>query len=205
MPDISEFIATFPIELHSLQAGTPWEILEALVQELNQLIPKLGRNYRVRHGIAVHPSAIIERGVVLNPPVIIGANCFLGAHAYCRGGIFLGEGVRIGPGCEVKNAIIGAYSAAAHFNYIGNSILGSRVNMEAGAVIANHYNERKNKAISVWYQGKVLPTGVTKFGALVGDDTKIGANAVLSPGTLLERGSVVKRLGLIKQISIHPK
>ena len=62
------------------------------------------------------------------------------------------------------------------------------------------YNERENKAISVVYQSAIIETGVIKFGALVGDGSKIGANAVLSPGTLLLPNSRVKRLELIEQI-----
>jgi acetyltransferase-like isoleucine patch superfamily enzyme len=73
------------------------------------------------------------------------------------------------------------------------------VNMEAGSIIANHYNERIDKSIYVRIKNERVLTGVTKFGALVGDQTKIGANAVLSPGTILESKSVVKRLELIDQ------
>jgi acetyltransferase-like isoleucine patch superfamily enzyme len=74
------------------------------------------------------------------------------------------------------------------------------VNLEAGAVIANHYNERVHKEISVLVNGQVFSTGVQKFGALIGDGTRIGANAVSSPGTILPPRSVVKRLELVEQI-----
>jgi hypothetical protein len=77
--------------------------------------------------------------------------------------------------------------------------LGSLVNLEAGAVIANHYNERTDRLIKVTLEGKTYHTGVDKFGALVGDESKIGANAVLSPGTILPGKSNVKRLELIDQ------
>jgi NDP-sugar pyrophosphorylase family protein len=113
--------------------------------------------------------------------------------------VFLDEHVTIGPGCEVKTSIVLANSALAHFNFVGDSIVGSYVNMEAGSVIANHYNEREQKEISVLINGKCLPTGSQKFGALIGDHTKIGANAVLSPGTILEPRSVVGRLMLVEQ------
>jgi acetyltransferase-like isoleucine patch superfamily enzyme len=45
----------------------------------------------------------------------------------------------------------------------------------------------------------MIDTGVSKFGALVGDGSRIGANAVIAPGALLERGSIVGRLQLIDQ------
>jgi UDP-N-acetylglucosamine diphosphorylase / glucose-1-phosphate thymidylyltransferase / UDP-N-acetylgalactosamine diphosphorylase / glucosamine-1-phosphate N-acetyltransferase / galactosamine-1-phosphate N-acetyltransferase len=68
-------------------------------------------------------------------------------------------------------------------------------------VLANHFNERTDKQISVRINGTVIATGLTKFGALIGDGSRIGANAVTSPGTLLPPGSVVSRLGLVDQSS----
>ena len=84
-------------------------------------------------------------------------------------------------------------------NYIGNSLIGHHVNFEAGSVCANHFNERNDKTIFVMHRGERINTGVTKFGALVGDHVKIGANAVLSPGTILEKNRIVGRLELINQ------
>jgi acetyltransferase-like isoleucine patch superfamily enzyme len=51
----------------------------------------------------------------------------------------------------------------------------------------------------VFYKSTVIYTGANKFGALVGDNSKIGANAVLTPGTVLTPNSIVKRLELIDQ------
>jgi bifunctional N-acetylglucosamine-1-phosphate-uridyltransferase/glucosamine-1-phosphate-acetyltransferase GlmU-like protein len=93
----------------------------------------------------------------------------------------------------------------AHFNFIGNSLIGNQVNFEAGSVIANHYNERENKRIFISMNNEILDTGLDKFGAVVGDNAKIGANAVLSPGTILQRGSIVKRLELIEQFKDRKK
>jgi bifunctional N-acetylglucosamine-1-phosphate-uridyltransferase/glucosamine-1-phosphate-acetyltransferase GlmU-like protein len=100
----------------------------------------------------------------------------------------------------VKSSVICAGSSVAHFNYIGNSLIGSFVNFEAGAVVANHHNDRADKRIFVKTgNGQIVDTGTTKFGALVGDRCKIGANSVLSPGTLLLPDAIVKRLTLIEQ------
>ena len=101
----------------------------------------------------------------------------------------------------MKSSIVFENSAIAHFNFIGDSIIGKNVNFEAGSITANHYNERKDKRIFVKIKNEIINTNMEKFGALVGDDCKIGANAVLSPGTILEKKSIVKRLELIEQIS----
>lgn len=74
------------------------------------------------------------------------------------------------------------------------------MNFEAGSICANHYNERTDKDIFVKYRDQIIATNSNKFGSLVGDHSRIGANAVLSPGTILEKRSIVKRLELIEQI-----
>ena len=106
---------------------------------------------------------------------------------------------KIGPGTEVKSSIICSETAIAHLNYIGNSIIGQNVNFEAGSIAANHYNERTDKQIRIKFKDQIIDTGVEKFGALVGDYSKIGANAVLSPGTILAKNSIVRRLELVDQ------
>jgi bifunctional N-acetylglucosamine-1-phosphate-uridyltransferase/glucosamine-1-phosphate-acetyltransferase GlmU-like protein len=105
----------------------------------------------------------------------------------------------LGPGVELKSSFVFSGSRLAHFNFVGDSVLGSGVNLEAGAVIANYRNESHHLPISFHHSAAVIETGVTKFGALVGDHTSIGANAVVAPGAILARGSAVPRLGLIDQ------
>lgn len=194
------YLSHFPSLLSHVAERLPWEITASLKATLEQLIPELGEAYRVQDGIAVHHTALIEPGVTLKAPVVIGPDCFVGAHAYFREGVLLDESVKIGPGCEIKTSVICSVTAIAHFNYVGNSIIGQQVNLEAGAIVANHYNERTQKEIRVLHQERIIETGVKKFGAIVGDHSKIGANAVLSPGTLLEKHSIVERLQLIEQI-----
>jgi UDP-N-acetylglucosamine diphosphorylase / glucose-1-phosphate thymidylyltransferase / UDP-N-acetylgalactosamine diphosphorylase / glucosamine-1-phosphate N-acetyltransferase / galactosamine-1-phosphate N-acetyltransferase len=178
----------------------PWEIINTLPDIINHLITQLSNDFIVANGSAIHKTATVEAGAVLKPPVIAGTNCFIGANAYLRGSVFLGVGVKIGPGCEIKSSIILNTTSIAHFNFIGDSIIGSNVNVEAGAVTANHYNERTDKQIEVLYKGEIIKTNTNKFGALIGDGCKIGANAVLSPGTLLAKNTIVKRLELVEQV-----
>ncbi len=194
---IADFISEFTYRFPSAASMLPWHFTTQLSEIISSAIEILDDGFIVENNIAVHRSALIETGVVIKAPAIINADCFVGAHAYLRGGVFLDTGVSIGPGVEIKTSYIGSKTSVAHFNFIGDSLIGSEVNFEAGSVIANHFNERKDKLISVKVNGNILETGVTKFGALVGDYSKIGANAVLSPGTILPRGSIVKRLTLL--------
>lgn len=197
--DLSAYLQTFTKIFPSQLRQDPWQLPPLLGQMLTEKLRALAGEYIIKDNVAIHTSARIEDHAVIKGPAIISANCFVAAHAYLRGGVFLDEHVTIGPGCEVKTSIVLANSALAHFNFVGDSIIGANVNMEAGSVIANHYNEREQKEIAVMVNGKCMPTGSQKFGALIGDHTKIGANAVLSPGTILEPRSIVGRLVLITQ------
>jgi len=193
---LQHFAALFPQHIND----DPWTFCANIQALLTERLKSLSADYVVKGNIAIHKHARMEEHVVLKGPCIISDGCFIGAHAYLRGGVFLGEQVSVGPGCEIKSSCILPGSALAHFNFAGDSLLGSGVNMEAGSIICNHFNERTDKAIHVMVDHRKLATGVTKFGALVGDHVKIGANAVLSPGTILEPASVVKRLALVEQV-----
>ena len=201
MIPIDDFIKDFSVSFQDTNSQ-PWEITNDLKNILEKALPTLSDDYIVADGIAIHKTATIENGAVIKKPAIIGTNCFVGANAYFREGVYLDTNVKIGPGCEIKNSIICSNTAIAHFNYIGNSIIGRNVNFEAGSIAANHYNERVSKKISVLHNSQIIETNSEKFGSLVGDDSKIGANAVLSPGTILPKNSIVKRLELIEQVKL---
>jgi bifunctional N-acetylglucosamine-1-phosphate-uridyltransferase/glucosamine-1-phosphate-acetyltransferase GlmU-like protein len=119
--------------------------------------------------------------------------------AYLRGGVFLDRGVTIGPACEVKSTIVLDSSRLAHLSFVGDSLVGADVNLEAGVVVANHMNERPEQEITVHMGGQHIKTGVVKFGALIGDHSRVGANAVLSPGSVLAPHTIVARLALVDQ------
>lgn len=199
MIEITKFAASFTTAFPNLSTEKPWEITQNLERLVREKLKTLGSEFRVQNEIAVHKNATLEEHVVLKGPIIIYPNCFIAAHAYLRGGVFLADKVVIGPGCEVKSVIVLNNSTLAHFNFAGDSIIGSFVNVEAGAIIANHYNERQDKTISVRVDGKIISASTNKFGGLIGDHAKIGANAVLSPGTILPPKSIVKRLELVDQ------
>jgi NDP-sugar pyrophosphorylase family protein len=163
------------------------------------MIAAMSAEFRRDGEVAIHRTATIESGAVVKGPAIIGARCFVAAGAYLRGGVWLDERCVVGPGAEVKSSFAFRGSKLAHLNFVGDTILGSDVNLEAGSVVANHRNERADKQVRVRIGTELLATGVEKFGALVGDGARIGANTVLAPGTLIKPGAVVPRLSLVDQ------
>lgn len=183
----------------SLTDEMPWKIIDRLTETISQLQQSLGDDYQINDGVAIHKTAVVGHNVTVKAPAIISADCFVGSNSYLRGGVFLAPGAKVGISCEVKTSVLLEGAAVAHFNFIGDSIIGHDVNIEAGAILCNHYNEREDDTVFVHVDGQRLSTGLHKFGSLVGDDCRIGANAVLSPGTLLPPKTIVKRLELIEQ------
>lgn len=198
--DIQHYINAMSTWMNDANRELPWHLVRDLEKWLLLKMETLDDGYRMEQGVAIHATATIEQGVVLKGPIIIEANAFVAAHAYLRGGVFIGKQTVIGPGCEIKSSLIFNNCGIAHFNFIGDSLVGSHVNVEAGAVTANHYNERTSKQIKVNIDGNIIETGVEKFGALIGDESRIGANAVLMPGSILPKKSIVNRLQLLHQV-----
>ncbi len=182
-----------------MEPTNPWKFIRHVADNVSEKIGTLDTGFIVRDNIAIHKTARVEDHAVIKGPAVIGANTLIASHAYIRGGVYIGSNCVIGPGAEIKSSIIVADTAVAHFNFIGDSIIGSGVNIEAGAILANHYNERDDKTIFIRVAGISKPAPLMKFGSIVGDKSRIGANAVLSPGTILEIGSIVNRLELIEQ------
>lgn len=180
---------------------SPWELAADVEALFAKESLRLSANDYQRHGnVWIHHSAVVETNVQFRGAIIIKEGCSIAPNAYLRAGVILGANTHVGPGTELKSVICCGDSAFAHLNYVGNSIVGKGVNFEAGAIVANHLNETPGKPIRVKVAENIVDTKQLKFGALVGDNCKIGANAVLSPGTMLEPNTIVPRLSLIQQI-----
>lgn len=178
---------------------SPWALTSNAEEIVRAIIPTLNAAYRVYGDTAVHESATIEPGAAIKGAAIIGPACFVASTALVRGGCWLEGNVIIGPAAELKTSFVFAGSKLAHLNFVGDSVLGGDVNVEAGAMIANYRNERDDKRIYVRHLDRRIDTGVSKFGSLVGDGGRVGANAVLAPGTILPPRTIVPRLGLVDQ------
>lgn len=176
----------------------PWEITSRARAIIQRAIGALS-GYDVADGVAIHRKATVEKGAIVKGPAIVGPNCFVAATAYLRDGVFLDEGCIAGPACELKSVFMLKGSKVAHLSFAGDSIIGAGANIEAGAMIANYRNERADKRIRISMDGEIIDTGVEKFGALVGENARIGANAVIAPGALIGAGAVVPRLALVDQ------
>jgi UDP-N-acetylglucosamine diphosphorylase / glucose-1-phosphate thymidylyltransferase / UDP-N-acetylgalactosamine diphosphorylase / glucosamine-1-phosphate N-acetyltransferase / galactosamine-1-phosphate N-acetyltransferase len=171
------------------QVTHPWEVLERLDALLAGL--EDDREGEVHASAVVEGPVRIEAGARVGPhayvqgPAWLMAGAEIGHGAFARGGVLLGAGARLGHASEAKRAILLAGARAPHFNYVGDSLLGHRVNLGAGVKLANF------KAFADRIQALGVDTGLRKLGAMLGDDVSIGCNAVLAPGTVVGRGSVI--------------
>lgn len=181
--------------------GAPWDVIGDMERHIRDAFGKLDQRFDIREDVARHTTATVEHGAIVKGPVIIGPRVFVAAGAYIRGGVYLDEDCILGPGAELKTSFMFRGSKLAHFNFVGDSILGEGVNLEAGSIIANYRNEMREKAIRIAARGQVFETGSEKFGAIAGDGVRLGANAVVAPGAILEPGQIVRRASLIDQ---HP-
>jgi NDP-sugar pyrophosphorylase family protein len=143
----------------------------------------------ISDAVFVGSGTIVEQGAVLKGPAWIGANCHIRSGCYVRENVIVGDGVVMGNSCEFKNSIIFDDAEVPHFNYVGDSILGYKAHLGAGVILSNVKLDRSE--IQIVAVDGTIATGLKKFGAIVGDRTEIGCNAVINPGSILGRDSLV--------------
>lgn len=152
---------------------------------LGQLI---GRPF-ISNSVFVGEGTVIEPGAVLKGPAWIGANCQIRAGCYVRENVIVGDGVVMGNSCEFKNSIVCDEAQIPHFNYVGDSILGYRAHLGAGVILSNV--KLDHSEILVAANDGTIGTGLRKFGAVIGDRSEIGCNAVINPGSIIGRDCIV--------------
>ncbi len=160
--------------------------------------------------VYVAKGARIEPGAYLHGPAYIGPGAVVGHGAYVRENVILLAGAILGHASEAKNALFLPGARAPHFNYVGDSILGHRVNLGAGTKLSNltvvsakDPETGKRPSIQLVIGDQTYDTGLAKFGAILGDDAQTGCNSVLNPGCLVgPRSLVYPNLSLRK--GYHP-
>lgn len=162
----------------------------------------------VEKGAFVAPNVFIGSGTVVESfayvrgPAIIGANCQIRSGAYIRGDVLIGDNCVVGNATELKNTLMLNGSAAPHYNYCGDSVLGNGVNLGAGTKLSN-YKIAADKNIHLRDGDDVIDTGLDKFGAILGDNATTGCNSVLNPGTVLGRNVMVYACAAIRGYVPH--
>jgi len=144
----------------------------------------------VSAAVYIGAGTVIEQGAMIKGPAWIGENCEIRNGAYIRENVIVGNGCVLGNSCEFKNSILFDGVQVPHFNYVGDSILGYKSHLGAGVILSNVKLDHGEVSIT-GPDGRPIATGLRKFGAIIGDHAEIGCNSVLSPGSLIGRGTVL--------------
>ena len=168
----------------------PWQALGGIKDLILDLGAALDDSYKeTAPQVWIHKSASVAPSASLGAPCIIGPNTEVRHCAFIRGSALIGANCVVGNSVELKNVILFDNVQVPHFNYVGDSILGYKSHMGAGAVTSN---VKSDQSLVVVKNGtEQIPTGLKKFGAILGDHVEVGCNTVLNPGTIVGRSSNV--------------
>lgn len=176
----------------------PWEALAGLKDFIRTLGRALDKTEytEVSEEVWIHKSAVIAPTACIMPPCVIGADTEVRQGAFIRGSVLVGKGCVVGNSAELKNAVLFDGVQTPHYNYVGDSILGYKAHMGAGAVTSNVKADKT--AVTVRCGEERVETGLKKLGAMLGDFAEIGCNSVLNPGTVIGRHSSVYPLSCVR-------
>ncbi|HHU70922.1 MAG TPA: UDP-N-acetylglucosamine pyrophosphorylase [Clostridiales bacterium] len=187
----------------------PWEVLSKIKDEILRIGNSLSEDEYMKVGedVWIAKSAKVSSTASITGPAIIGKEAEIRHCAFIRGNAIVGEGAVVGNSTELKNVILFNKVQVPHYNYVGDSILGYKAHMGAGAITSN---VKSDKTLVTVKAGKEkLETGLKKFGAILGDNVEVGCNSVLNPGTVVGRNSNIYPLsmvrGYVKEGSIYKK
>ena len=187
----------------------PWEILSeipVIIREIGDTLDPMLYDHPA-DGIWIARSATVAPTACIDAPAIIGEHTEVRHGAFIRGAVLVGEDCVVGNSTELKNCILFDGVQVPHYNYVGDSVLGFKSHMGAGALTSNVKQDKTLVTINLGTEK--IETKLKKFGACLGDNVEIGCNSVLNPGTVIGRNSRVYPLsmvrGFVKQNSIYKK
>lgn len=178
----------------------PWEVLPLIGQFILSIGKELPESeyYCLEDNVWISKTANIAANAVIVGPTIIGHGAEIRHCAFIRGNAIVGEKAVVGNSTELKNVILFDRVQVPHYNYVGDSILGHKSHMGAGAITSN---VKADKTLVVLkFEDNIVETGLKKFGAILGDDVEIGCNSVLNPGTVIGKNSNVYPLSMVRGI-----
>lgn len=203
----------FPFREFFLPKMPPWEWIPKISAALESLDEKefpafdCPPNCTIEGKVYIHPSVKIIGSVCIQGPAYIGEGCELRHGAFIRGNVIVGKNCVLGNSCEFKNCLLMDHVETPHYNYVGDSILGSYAHLAAGVILANLRLDKQN--VSVQTGTRRIDTKLRKMGSIFGEHAQAGCNSVMQPGTLLGKHSMVMPLtsfgGYLKENAIGRK
>ncbi len=172
----------------------PWDILERIPEMVDSELESgvagsIPDSAYIGEEVEVGEGTVVEPGATIKGPAIIGNNCEVRSGAYIRSDVVVGDGVTVGHSTELKRSLIHDEAEIPHFSYVGDSVIGWKGHLGAGVKVSNLKVTREPVVVHLGEND--VPTGLRKFGCLLGDRAEIGCNSVLNPGTLVGRRTLV--------------
>ncbi len=175
-----------------------WEAIPKIAGFIQELSQSLSSEFeRIAENVWAGKGTVIDPSVTIIGPAIIGFDCRIRHTAYIRENVIIGHESIVGNSTELKNAILFNSVQVPHFNYVGDSILGHRAHLGAGVILSNVKSFKDTIKIKT-PGGEPIETGLRKFGALIGDNVEVGCNAVLNPGTIVGKNSIIYPLTAVR-------
>ena len=187
----------------------PWEALAYIGEWILAIGAELSSEHydHPAENIWIAKSAKVAPTASITGPCIIGENTEVRHCAFIRGNALVGDGAVVGNSTELKNVILFDNVQVPHYNYVGDSILGYRSHLGAGAITSNVKSDKSHVVIRA--EGESADTGRKKVGAMVGDGVEVGCGSILNPGTVIGKGASVYPLssvrGFVPAASIYKK
>lgn len=177
----------------------PWEVLpkiSSFIIELGNQLPK--EEYELRgENIWISKCAKVAPTASITGPVIIDHEADVRHCAFIRGSAIVGKNAVVGNSTELKNVILFNRVQVPHYNYVGDSILGYRAHMGAGAITSNVKADKTQATINA-VEGKIQ-TGLRKCGAMLGDGVDVGCGSVLNPGVVVGKNANIYPLSMVRE------
>jgi bifunctional UDP-N-acetylglucosamine pyrophosphorylase/glucosamine-1-phosphate N-acetyltransferase len=155
----------------------------------------------LKGSVVVEQGATVRSGAYIEGPAYISKEAVVGPNCYIRPSTSLGQGVKVGNAVEVKNSIIMDRSSIGHLSYVGDSVIGRKVNFGAGTITANLRHD--DQPVETTVKGKRVSSGRRKLGAIIGDNVKTGIGTSIAPGVVLHQGARTG-IGVIVDRDIEP-
>lgn len=167
-----------------------------LIDELSDLLTKRGDSPHIEPGVYVSGHLLLGSEVTLLPgtviqgPCIIGDRSVVGPSAFLRPGTVIGSDAKVGFGVEIKLSVLFDASRVNHHSYIGHSLIGEKVNVGAGVILAARRLDDRFVRLATPHE--YIVTAQNKFGSIVEREAQLGVGLCLMPGTWVARGSQLK-------------
>ena len=184
----------------------PHEVLEGIKDFILKIGATLSKEsfYCLKDGVWIAKSATVASNTCINAPCIIDEGAEIRYGAFIRGNAVIGKNAVVGNSTELKNVILFDGVQVPHYNYVGDSIIGYKSHLGAGAITSNVKMDKSLVCVS--YGDERFCTGFKKLGAIIGDFVEVGCGSVLNPGTVVGKNTNIYPLssvrGYVKENSI---